>query len=294
MTRAYVWMLTVRPLREPFVHFLVLGAVLFGLYALLQPKHAASGDSRQVILMRGDIDHLRLGFAAQWRRSPSAAEMQALLNDRINEEVLYREGLALGLDRDDTVVRRRLAQKTQFLLQDVAGLREPTAEDLARYRSQNAHRYSQGPRWTFEHIYFSTASRHERAELDAREALSRLRNAPDEVRRKTLGDPSLLDLRQTAQSQTHLRDLFGPDFASAVSTASALSLGAWAGPFRSSYGWHLVRLEACSEPPGEDAADLDRRLRADWAEEQQRELNAQAMARLRARYSVVVNDTPKP
>jgi parvulin-like peptidyl-prolyl isomerase len=271
-----------------------LGAVLFGLYALLQPKHAASGDSRQVILMRGDIDHLRLGFAAQWRRSPSAAEMQALLNDRINEEVLYREGLALGLDRDDTVVRRRLAQKTQFLLLDVAGLREPTAEDLARYQSQNAHRYSQGPRWTFEHIYFSTASRHERAELDAREALTRLRNAQGDIGANTLGDPSLLELRQTARSQTQLRDLFGPEFASAITTVSALSLGAWAGPFRSSYGWHLVRLEACSEPQGEDAADLERRLRADWAEEQQRELNAQAMARLRARYSVVVNDTPKP
>jgi parvulin-like peptidyl-prolyl isomerase len=244
--------------------------------------------------MRGDIDHLRLGFTAQWRRSPSAAEMQALLNDRINEEVLYREGLALGLDRDDTVIRRRLAQKTQFLLQDVAALREPTAEDLARYRSQNAHRYSQGPRWTFEHVYFSTAGRHERAELDAREALSRLRDAPGDIRAKNLGDPSLLDLRQTARSQTQLRDLFGPEFASAVTTASALSVGTWAGPFRSSYGWHLVRLEACSEPPGEDAADLDRRLRTDWAEEQQRELNAQAMARLRARYSVVVNDTPKP
>ncbi|MFM0522123.1 hypothetical protein PQR08_32385 [Caballeronia jiangsuensis] len=194
MTRAHVWILTVRPLREPFVHFLILGAVLFGLYALLQPKHAASGDSRQVILMRGDIDHLRLGFAAEWRRSPSAAEMQALLNDRINEEVLYREGLALGLDRDDTVVRRRLAQKTQFLLLDVAGLREPTAEDLARYQSQNAHRYSQGPRWTFEHIYFSTASRNERAELDAREALAQLRNAEGDIGANTLGDPSLLDL----------------------------------------------------------------------------------------------------
>ncbi|CAB3801263.1 peptidyl-prolyl cis-trans isomerase [Pararobbsia alpina] len=294
MTRANVRTLTVRPLREPFVHFLILGGVLFGFYALLQPKHAPSGDSRQVVLTRGDIDHLRLGFAAQWRRSPGADEMQALLNDRINEEILYREGLALGLDRDDTVVRRRLAQKTQFLLQDVAELREPTAEDLAKYRSQNAQRYSQGPRWTFEHVYFSTASRHEHAVLDAKEALAKLRRAPDDGQAPTLGDATLLDSQQIAQSEKQLRDLFGPDFASAVTTASALSVGAWTGPFRSSYGWHLVRLESRSEPPSEDSAELDRRVRADWAEDQRRELDAQSMARLRARYSVVVNDTPKP
>lgn len=294
MTKVQVRALAARPLREPFVHFLMLGCALFGAYALLQPKHAPSMDAHQVVLTPGDIDHLRLGFAAQWRRSPGADEMQALLNDRINEEILYREGLALGLDRDDTVVRRRLAQKTQFLLQDVAALRTPTAEDLAKYRSQNAQRYSQGPRWTFEHIYFSTASRHERAELDAKESLAKLRGAPGDGQAQTLGDATLLDPQQTAQTEKQLRDLFGPDFASTVTTASALPVGAWAGPFRSSYGWHLVRLEARTAPPGEDPAELDRRVRADWAEEQRRALDAQTMARLRTRYSVVVNDTPKP
>ncbi|RZL89656.1 MAG: peptidyl-prolyl cis-trans isomerase [Variovorax sp.] len=279
---------------EPFVHFLLLGAGLFGAYELTQTRHAPLKDRQQMVLERGDVEHLRSGFAAQWRRPPSDSEMQALVDDRLDEEILYREALALGLDRDDTVVRRRLAQKTAFLLQDVASLREPSAEELAAYRSHHALRYVQSPRWSFEHIYFSSASRRDKAERDAVRVLETLSSASARFDVETLGDASLLESHQHDQSETQLRELFGPDFASSIATASAGPVGEWTGPFRSSYGWHLVRLQARADVPRENTGELEGRLRADWGEDQRRALNAQTMARLRARYNIVVNTSSTP
>lgn len=290
----WLWAPISRWLSEPFVHFLLLGAGLFGVYEWVQTRHAPLNDRQHVVLGRGDIEHLRSGFTAQWRRGPSDSEMQALVDDRLNEEVLYREALALGLDRDDTVVRRRLAQKTAFLLQDVASLHEPSPAELAAYRRHHAPRYVQSERWSFEHIYFSSASRRDKAEPDAARALDTLREASAGVDVGALGDASLLELHQHDQSARQLREHFGPDFADAIANSAILPVGIWTGPFRSSYGWHLVRIVAGTETPRESADELEGRLRADWAEDQRRALNAQTMARIRARYSIVVSTPSTP
>ena len=114
-----------RWLREPLIHFLLLGAALFGISRIVNPAASRTAPSRQIVLTLDDLRQLQIGFAAQWQRPPDEREMVGLLEGRIKEEILYREALAMGLDKDDTIVRRRMAQKMEFLAEDVSAAHEP-------------------------------------------------------------------------------------------------------------------------------------------------------------------------
>jgi hypothetical protein len=116
-----------RLLREPLLHFLFIGAVLFGVYHHLQPGHEPTASSKQIRLSLDELAQLALLFQSQWKREPTAPELERLMETKVQTEILYREALAMGLDKDDEIVRRRMAQKMQFLAEDAAP-REPTAE----------------------------------------------------------------------------------------------------------------------------------------------------------------------
>ena len=168
----------VRLLREPLVHFVVLGALLFGVWAWQQRHGARTPQTRTITLTLDDISQLQIGFTAQWRRPPTDAEMLALIENRIREEILYREALAMGLDKDDTIVRRRMAQKMQFLAEDVSAQHEPSADELKAWFAKNTKMFEQPARVTFRTLYFSPDKRGHAARADAAAALARLTGKP--------------------------------------------------------------------------------------------------------------------
>lgn len=274
-------------LKEPFVHFLLLGALLFGLHALLKQRSPEPASGQRIEITRGDIDQLRETWRLQWQRPPTAEELRGLIETQIREEVFYREALALGLERNDTIVRRRLAQKFEFLTQDVAALRQPTRDELAAYYAQNAERYRVPTRTSFVQIYFK-AGRND-AERAAQDMLARLRAGKSGKPAVELGDPSLLEFEQSARRDEDIRQMFGQEFAEAV---LKLAPGTWQGPLRSAYGWHLVRVAERSEPQLPVLAAVEERVRRDWLDEHRRKTQEDAFKRLRARYEIVVAEDP--
>lgn len=270
--------------REPLVHFLFLGAALFGLYSLRRAETTDSGPGVRIEISRADIEHFRQVWQRQWQRPPTDEELSGLIDAHVREEVHFREALALGLDRDDVIVRRRLAQKFEFLTEDLLSPPDASPEQLADYVRRHGERYESPARVTFSHVYFS-AGRRDHAEDDARRALKELRaGAATSV--APMGDPFLMDHAFTDKSIVELGHEFGATFADAVWEADT---GVWTGPVRSSFGWHLIRLSGRTVPRAPDLAEIEDRVRRDWTAEARRRMDEELFARMRSRYEVVVH-----
>ncbi len=160
--------------REPLLHFLLIGAALFVFYHWLNPSAATSDTSRKIELTNDDIQQLEISWIAQWQRPPTPEERRNLVEDKVRQEILYREGLALGLDKDDTIVKRRLAQKMEFLADDVSALRDPSLDELRKWYAKNGSQFSLPSRITFRHLYFSLDKRGAQARDAAASALAKL------------------------------------------------------------------------------------------------------------------------
>jgi peptidyl-prolyl cis-trans isomerase C len=276
-------------LREPVVHFVIVAAVLFGVDALFVRRDASVG-TRRIEVTRGDVDHLRHIFQLQYRRPPMREELEGLIAGEVRERVLYREALAMGLDRDDVIVRRRLAQKLDFVSQGLLESQEPSEAQIAAYFEQHGGRYRTDVHVSFDHLYFSP-ERRKSAEGDARVALVSIKRSADAS--ATAGDPFLLELEVRDEPLPEIERRFGADLARAVAT---LPTAAWRGPVRSSFGWHLVRVVS---RVGGDMPRLEAvrdRVRKDCVDEMRRKANEEFYARLKARYEIDVAelDTEAP
>jgi hypothetical protein len=267
------------------VHFLLLGGLLFLGYRLVRPQTLSSVTSRRIDVTSGDIDQLSQTFARQWRRAPTAAELKGMVDDLVREQVLYREALAMGLDRDDAVIRRRLAQKFQFLTDDLARSHVPSDAELERFLASHREHYAAPPRLTFSQLYFSNAHRGERARSDAASAL-RLLLANGTPPAALRGDPFLAQAEFVDMTPEQIGRTLGAEFGTAV---APLTLDQWSGPVESSYGWHLVRLERRITAPSPTLAAVRDAVQRDWEDEQRKRLNADLYRRLLARYDVVIH-----
>lgn len=279
-------------LREPLVHFLLAGLALFAGYARLHPDADASRASRRIELGEEDVRQLALGWRAQGRPEPTADELRSLVEARVREEILYREALALGLDRDDTIVRRRLAQKMEFLADDPAAVPEPTRDELRAWFASHAERFASPARASFHHFYFSTDRRGARARDDAAAALARIAGAPPaEAAAAGLGDPFMYQDAYPDRPREAVAGVFGAAFAAAL---FELPTGAWQGPIESGYGWHLVFLDALepARTPAFEAVEAE--VRAEWVAEQRAAARERTLRELRARYEVVLPAPPAP
>src|SRR4029077_11764993 len=145
-----------RWMREPLFHFLLIGVALFAIYHWLNSTPLNTDTSRRIELTNDDIRQLEISWTAQWQRPPTPEEMRNLVEDKVHQEILYREGLALGLDRDDTIVKRRLAQKMEFLSDDVSALRDPSLDELKKWYAKHGAQFTLPSRITFSHLYFSS------------------------------------------------------------------------------------------------------------------------------------------
>src|ERR1700760_2688847 len=175
-----------RLLREPLLHFLALGALIFTVNALLHP--ARSDDPHRIEIGKADIERVRALYTQQWGASPAEADMPRLVEDYVRSEILAREGLGLGLSVDDPVVRNRLVQKMEFLLQDTSAVAQPSDAEMAAWLASHADRYQTPERLVFRQIYFSPSLRGDRAEGDARAMLASLGTAKADP----AGDPFML------------------------------------------------------------------------------------------------------
>lgn len=280
-----------RVLREPLLHFFLIGCIFFVVYYLTRGDGDGQEGDEAVLVSMGDIERLESLWVERWKRPPTPAELRGLVDDFVREEVLYREALALGLEENDVIVRRRLAQKITFLTQDIAAQMEPSEEDLRSWFAENIAIYEEEPLLSFTHIYFSEDDRGSRAESDATSLLEELSAAevPPE-RAPERGDRFMLrnDFRDVTPFE--IRREFGTAFGDAVVD---LVPGAWRGPIRSSYGVHLVRLHRRTEAEAPNFEEVRDRVEGDWLYEQNKRVDKTYVDALREKYNVTLDDAVK-
>jgi len=280
-----------RLLREPLIHFLLLGAVLFIVYHYTQPDRGAAPSSKQIQLTLDDLNQLNLYFQAQWRRPPTPEEFRRLVENKVQEEVLYREALAMGLDKSDTIVKRRMAQKMQFLAEDVAAAREPTTAELKSWFEKNSAKFALPSRVSFRHLYFSPDRRGQRARDDAVKALTKLAGQPEDSKlAASLADPFMFQDYYRDRAPDYLGKEFGPQFAQAV---EKLIPGSWQGPIESGFGWHLVFVDTVI--PGRVPAfeEIEPDVKTAWLGEQKAQAWEKAYKDIRAKYTVLLPAPPE-
>jgi hypothetical protein len=270
----------IRVLREPLIHFLVIGAALFVTFRLT--GGAAAEPAGRIVISTAEVERLATVFSRVWMRPPTPEELRGLIENEIREEVYSREAVAMGLDRDDEIIRRRLQQKVEFLSEDVGARQEPTEAQLRAYFEKHADQFRTEDTLTFRQVYLGGGAA---AEIRARDLLPRLRAAGSGADVENLGERiSLAADYEAARASDVSRD-FGPAFAAKV---SALPAGQWEGPVESGYGQHLVLLREKARgalPPLEQVRDAVRR---EWSAERRQEINKSFYKALRAKYAVTV------
>ncbi|HEY6354859.1 MAG TPA: peptidylprolyl isomerase, partial [Burkholderiaceae bacterium] len=279
-----------RWLREPLVHFLLLGGALFGVYGYVERGAAGVETSQQIRLSYDDLSQMVLLYQAQWRRDPTPAELNQLVENRVQAEVLYREGLALGLDKDDEIVKRRMAQKMQFLAEDVAAAREPTSDELRSWYEKHRDAFAQSPRVSFRHLYFSPDRRGARARDDAVAALVKLAGQSENSKVATaLADRFMFQDYYRELAPENLGKEFGPKFALAV---AKLPPGSWQGPVESGFGWHLVFVDAIVPSRAPEFEEIEPDVKTAWLAEQKAKGWEKSYKDLRAKYTVFLPAPP--
>jgi hypothetical protein len=279
-----------RWLREPLLHFLLIGLALFAMYRAMSPTAVQQETRNRIELTNDDLRQLELGWIAQWRRPPTPEDLRRLVDGKVREEILYREALALGLDQDDTIVKRRMAQKMEFLAEDLSALSEPSREELKGWFETNGPRFTVASRASFRHLYFASDKRGAWAREDAEGALATLAGQPaDPPGTAVLADPFMF--------QDYYGDCFPEQVANVFGTKFTRSLfqlepGSWQGPIESGLGWHLVWVDSMTPARVPAFEEVEPEAKAEWVAEQRAEFKRKAFEALRGRYEVVLSKAP--
>lgn len=274
--------------REPLVHFLLLGAAIFAAYHWLPTRR--SGEPGKIVITQGQVEHLATGFARTWQRPPTAEELAGLVRDRVREEVYCREAKALGLDQDDTIIRRRLRQKMEFVSDDIAAQAEPTDADLNAYLQAHADTFRIEQRFSFRQVYLNPERHGEKLSQHAAELLVQLNQAGEKADVSAIGDPFLLEHDFSAAPAGEIAKQFGEEF---VTKLGALQPGPWQGPIESGYGMHLVRISERTEGRVPTLAEVRDAVRRDWDNARRLAANESFYQELLKRYTVTI-ERPEP
>lgn len=279
-------------MREPLVHFLLLGAAIFAAYSLV--SKGSSGEGGKIVVTQGQLASMMVVFTGTWQRPPTREEMEGLIRDRVREEVYYREALALGLDKDDTVIRRRLRQKLEFVTDDVAAQDQPSDGELMAYLQAHPDLFRAEQRFTFRQVYLNPEKHRNSLARDTAQLLALLNQALKQTGSKTdisaLGDPFLLDNSFDALPAGEVAKLFGDKFAKAL---GGLSLGQWQGPVESGFGVHLVFVSERPQGRAPMLADVRDAVRREWATARRLEAKEKSYREMLKRYTVTV-ENPEP
>ncbi len=270
---------------EPLIHFLLLGGAMFVWFGIVAAPAPSVPEENRIVISAAVLERATQAWTQRWSRPPDPQELQDLLNELVREEVLYREALALGLDRDDVVIRRLLRQKFEFVTQDLGFDAEPDEAVLRAFHTRHADRYVEAARLSFSQILFSEDKRGPSAATDARLALGDLQTATAPDAADVLGDGGALAPSYRNLAEFEITAQFGPEFAAAIMSVEP---GRWSEPIRSAYGLHLIWVdgrEAGSRMPFEDVVA---RVRDDWVYEQRRLSNESIFQKLLERYDVTI------
>ncbi len=274
-----------RLIREPLLHFALLGAALFAVYASFAPTKS---DSSRIVITESQIASIEAQFHNTWQRTPTQDELAALIESYVREEVLYREGVALGLDRDDPVVRGRVKQKVEVLSED-AFAKDPTEAELRSYFTAHAANFEEPPAYTFEQIYFDPARHGAGLSNDISAAVASLRAGKNA---DSLGDPTMLAARMEEAFPRAIAVVFGDEFTNGLRN---LKIGQWQGPIRSSFGSHLVRITKQRPPRTPSFSEVRDQVAREWNRARSLEAKNSFYKNLRKRYSVQIQrEEPQP
>jgi hypothetical protein len=280
-----------RAVREPLVHFLAIGLALFVINGLVHgPDQGAAGDS--IVISKGRVNQIVQSYVLLSGHLPTTAELQTLVDDFVSEEVGYREAVAMGLDADDTIVRRRMRQKLEFLIEDGAASTDPTEAELQAWMTAHADKYRLPERRALRQVLLSSDKRGGRTLADAAATLTSLARGADPAK---LGDPSMLPAALPPTTQESIAGLFGAEFAAKVFAHAGHAQGAndWFGPVASPFGQHIVSVITIEPARTVALSEAIDNVRADWVEARRNDARDDFHARLRKRYNIRI-EWPEP
>jgi len=264
-----------------------IGAVIYLAYGLFT-EPVPEADDKTIVVSAGELEWMRTNWQKRWNRLPTQAEFDGLVQQYIKETVLYREALTMGLNQHDTVIRRRLAQKLEFLAKDLAALTPPTEEELQSWFDENRDRYQEPTRYTFTQVFIDPDKRSDSTLDDAEKIKAQLIAQGDAVDNPgALGDDFMLQNYYPEKDPVEIQKNFGSGFTESL---VELSPGQWHGPVLSGYGVHLVYVSHVSESPPPVFAEVRERVEQDWTANRSEELNEKFYASLRDSYTVVIEE----
>ncbi len=265
-------------LREPLVHFLIAGLLIFLIYGSF--AGATSATDRRISITEDQVKRLATQWAQTWQRPPSPTELDGLIRDYIKEEIYYREAIRLGLDQDDLVVRRRMHSKMEFLATAEAENMTATDAELQAWLDKNPAKYAADPVYSFEQVFVRSDDGADQAVARAKVLLKSLTAGA-----RTSGAPVSLPASLEAASVFEISRQFGEEFAAAL---KALPVGAWSGPVNSGFGLHLVRITRASASKSPKLADVRRQVENDWRSATRDAREAEAYQKLLDSYDIEI------
>ncbi len=274
-----------RLLKEPLLHFLIIGALIFVLYSVVN-RGEVNLDGKKIVVSTGDIEWLSANWSKRWNRTPTETELKGIIDSYIKEEVYYREALALGLDQDDSVLRNRLMLKMEFLSNDLADLSIPDEEALNEYFLANSDKYELPARISFTHIYFNMDKHGNNIYENAEKVLTDIRATSHAIiRAPEKGDSFMLKYDFILEAPYEVARLFGQSFAEDI---FQLKAGGWQGSIKSSYGLHLVQITEKVDARMPELASVIDKVRTDYMFKHRQRTNRAIYERFRERYEIVI------
>lgn len=277
--------------KEPLLHFLVIGATLFLLFDWKnKPAQMTGGQggspAAQITVSRDALEQMKNQFERTWQRPPTGEEEKGFVEDLVRNEIFYREAIAIGLDRDDEVLKRRMRQKMEFIYEDITAWLEPSDADLIAFMKKHREKYLADSQLSFRQVFISKNKRAKNAESDARQVLEQLIAGADP---DSVGDTTMLAAEVHRLPLREINTQFGDEFGKGL---LELKPGAWAGPVKSAYGLHLVLVKERQDRHLPDLKHVRETVKRDWLVEKQKDLKDAAYAKIRQRYTVIV-ERPK-
>ena len=271
-------------LREPLFHFLLIGAVFFFIFS--QMNTGEDENAPQIIITKAKIEALANAFAKAKGRLPTAQEMQTQLEYDIREQVLYREAMAMGLDKDDMIIRRRLTQKMKYLFNDLGVVGKASEEELKKFVAEHPSKFTIPATISFAQVYFEPSEHETTLVEDANILLEKLRKSMIK-NSMGLGDRSLLPYDFRNERKSDIRSMFGDAF---MEQAFSSPTNTWEGPFNSAYGLHLIYIHKRTEDHLPPLSDIRERAQREWRSMKQHEANEIFYQSLYQRYEIIVDD----
>jgi len=265
------------------MHFLALGALVFFLFHLTTDR--GETQDGKIVVTRGKVEQLVTGFSRTWQRLPTQEELDGLVEDSIREEVLYREALAMRLDTDDTIVRRRMRQKLEFLTEDTAAAAPSTDADLQGWLDKHPDKFRVEPTLAFSQVYLNATHAGDNASAAASKVLAQLDSAGESVAAAELGDTTMLPHQFPLSRVDEIASVFGDEFARRV---AQLEGGRWIGPIQSGYGWHIVYVSERTEGRPKPLSEVRDAVQRDWLAARRKEIIDATYSKMREKYAVIV------